>query len=759
MYKNMLSFRYFLAVAIISISLSSCHKDEESFTSEDTTTFTAKVEEEITGTIFGYIYDEANKPVADATVAIYSTTTKTSSKGVFIFNNVKMDKQGTFIKASKNGFILGSDLVYPSDKASTYSYIKMMALENNKSFEAKDGGTIQVTDGGTVVFPADAIVKSNGEVYTGKVTTTAKYLNPSNPDMDDLMPGGLIADAADKRTVVLGTLGMVAIELRGSNNEELNLAEGKKATINFPVTTSYQPETIALWSFDEAKGRWQEEGFATKKGNFYVAEVGHFSFWNCDVPFPLVNLCGKIITSTGEAIINVTVKIEVESLNAGWGVTNDKGEFCGKVPKGKTLKLSVYYKGCNGEIYNTTIGPFTDNVTLDNIIVNIPNEQILKGTIVCGSIPINKGLVVVEVNSRSLLFKVNENGKFDINLTNIICNQPVNLNVFGINTETNETSPTSNYTNFAAPITLDVCASGCTFTGNIETDCGLNITVIASGGSGQYSYKWDNGILSNTIILGLNNDSLEGGLYCVTVTDLVNSCEKKFCKEVGGKLFASEEVNCREKIATIYPYGGVKPYTYLWSDGINTKERQLTTIGNYAYTVTDKNNCTFTKIITWNGGLSISDLPTACSKNIYNFDSDPFTYGETRTFGPGTKVLFPIQFNIFETGFNFSLNLQNDNCRIQKDIILPTLREGLNTSPINTTCGTCSDGKINISVNSQANCIQCTVGDTKIFKKSDLNTDLSAQNENSALSKGDYYVVVTDKNTGCYIAFNEVIIK
>jgi hypothetical protein len=35
-----------------------------------------------------------------------------------------------------------------------------------------------------------------------------------------------------------------------------------------------------LWSFDEAKGLWKEEGQAIKTGSNYVGDVSHFSFWN-----------------------------------------------------------------------------------------------------------------------------------------------------------------------------------------------------------------------------------------------------------------------------------------------------------------------------------------------------------------------------------------------------------------------------------------------------------------------------------------------
>ena len=81
--------------------LISCHKDEFNETSEQLTTFKAEVVHETTGSILGHVYDENNRPVADAVVQIYSSATRTNQFGVFSFENVKMDKNGTYKKKKK----------------------------------------------------------------------------------------------------------------------------------------------------------------------------------------------------------------------------------------------------------------------------------------------------------------------------------------------------------------------------------------------------------------------------------------------------------------------------------------------------------------------------------------------------------------------------------------------------------------------------------------------------------------------------------
>ena len=100
-----------------------------------------------------------------------------------------------------------------------------------------------------------------------------------------------------------------------------------------------------------------------------------------------------------------------------------------------------------------------------------------------------------------------------------------------------------------------------------------------------------------------------------------------------------------------------------------------------------------------------------------------------------------------------------NQCEVAKEVVLPHLLDGLTATPVNTSCGTCSDGYINVDINNGADCISCQIGGSKIFKVGNLNTDLTNENIQKSLGKGEYYVVVLDQNTDCYIAFKKVIIN
>jgi len=754
-----MQIRYIFIFILFFFSLASCHKDTENVSEGNLTLFTAQVYREITGTIVGYVYDETNQPVADATVAMYSTSTKTNKHGVFVFKNTKMDQQGTFIKVLKNGFILGSDFVYPLEKGTAYSFVKMMALENNKTFDAKTGGAINITGGGKVIFPNEAISDHQGNSYNGTVQITAKYLNPNDRELGNIMPGGLIADATNGNTVILGTLGMIAVELRDINGNELQIKTGKKAILEFPVNTAYKPSEIALWSFDENKGRWKEEGKAFLEGNKYIAEVSHFSFWNCDAPFPLVEVCGKVLYENGTLAANIGVKVTAEGLGTSYGVTNSNGEFCGKMPKGKKLTLSVSHYTCNTNVVEVMVGPFQNNTVLDNIVLNQVPSFAVSGTIKCNNTLLTEGIIVIKVKESTLIFPAKEDGTFSADLTQYLCGEDAPVSIFGFDNESTETSQVVSVTNANAQnLVLNVCASACDFTGNLVFDCNDKISVVITNGSGNFSYNWEDNSTGSVFTVSNQDTIFENKTYCVTVTDINAGCEKIFCKKIGGKINAGMESDCQNGNFYAYNNGGTAPFTYLWSNGSTSREISAPSAGNYCFTVTDLNGCTGSACTNWSGPLTLDDTPDSCNKNTYNINSSPFSIGQYYSSGTitGGQLTYPIVLDIFKSGFNTNISIQEMQCATFKQIKLPQLIQGLTTTVINTSCGTCSDGKINITVSSTAQCFNCQTGSVKIFSINDINTDLSATNTAGMLGKGEYYVVVTDAGNGCYIAYNKV---
>jgi hypothetical protein len=137
------------------------------------------------------------------------------------------------------------------------------------------------------------------------------------------------------------------------------------------------------------------------------------------------------------------------------------------------------------------------------------------------------------------------------------------------------------------------------FGGNDGT---INLTV--SGGATPYTYRWADTqfALSYTT---QNVTGLKAETYSVTITDSRGCTGTRTVVidqplEPLGATVVKTDVNCfggSDGTISLIPTGGTPPYTYAWSNGPNTAAINGLTIGQYTFTITDNNNCTYSETI------------------------------------------------------------------------------------------------------------------------------------------------------------------
>ncbi|MDC6352006.1 SprB repeat-containing protein [Zeaxanthinibacter sp. PT1] len=119
-------------------------------------------------------------------------------------------------------------------------------------------------------------------------------------------------------------------------------------------------------------------------------------------------------------------------------------------------------------------------------------------------------------------------------------------------------------------------------------------TAEANGGVAPYTYLWSNGSTDHKLT------GLTAGTYGVTVTDALGakvSCEvvikepEKLTHNIE-KLSDASGPGEADGSAKVTPFGGTKPYTYLWDNGETTATATGLTPGTHSVVVTDKNGCT-----------------------------------------------------------------------------------------------------------------------------------------------------------------------
>ena len=403
--------------------------------------------------IMGRVVDLQHNPVSGAMVQIGSSTTDTDMNGIFIIKNAQVYEKFAYVKVEKAGFLHGSRSVVPT---AGINQVQIMLLPQTATQTVSSGTTTTVSlSNGAAVDLSGAYSNADGSDYTGDVQVTLHLLNPTDDDMQQQMPGMLLAENLQNEARMLETLGMVAVELRSDTGEKLNLSEGTTATITVPLdpeTLAGAPNEIPLWYFDEEKGYWIEEGSATLQGTKYVGTVSHFSFWNCDIPAEYVNICMNITDSNNTPLSNINVRIESEFNGSRGGITNDSGEVCGIIPANQTLNLQYFLSNiCNNiEIPNSseTVGPFSEDITLNIVLDALEVEEYLE-TIAgvfntCDGDAVVNGYVEGSIGNGIPFYSIVTDGAYEINV--LSCNENASISITGYDFDNLQSTGEINYT-------------------------------------------------------------------------------------------------------------------------------------------------------------------------------------------------------------------------------------------------------------------------------------------------------------------------
>ncbi len=430
-----LKYLSFLILSIL-IAFTSCRDDEDQLNTIKTPVTVDDPSwgvQAITGSLAGQVFELNNSPIANAEVSVNGQTQTTDENGVFIFPSIEMNALGTVVKVSSDDHFNYSKVIDPKDGKQTIINFGMHRKDNSKMFNTSEGTSINVSATGflaSVELPGGPYVIDGTDVpFEGIAVAYLTFINPASEEHQASIPGDLRAIDENGEKIQLASFSMVGVEIYNELGDKLNLGPDQEATINFPIPSELQnkaPETLPLWVYNEENGNWEEEGEAVKKvGNFYEGKVSHFSFWNCDAPFPLVELQGKVLDENGIGISGIKVLVEVVSSGiAGVGWTNSEGIYEGKVPKDE--KLILYFsKGIPCEEFETSIevGPLIENTVLEDYKYPYPDAlfNTLSGRLLnCeGELTVDGYLRLEdEFSGYSLFVMPNDDGYFSVEIPN-----------------------------------------------------------------------------------------------------------------------------------------------------------------------------------------------------------------------------------------------------------------------------------------------------------------------------------------------------
>lgn len=311
----------------------------------------------------GIVRDASGTPIEGVSIVSGSSVATTNTDGFFEFDQIQVVSvlNRSVVRFSKAGYFdVVRSMDADDDAADGASWeVVMCKKENNdftsiKTYSSSSDQTLQAGEM-KIDMPQDGYkVDGTGVGYTGKVKSEMVYLDPNNERFSEMMPGGdLAAVRTDNSSAQLVSYGMTDLNMYAENGDKLQLKDGSKAKLTFPIPAGMgenPPASIPLWSFNEKTGLWEEEGSAALQGNVYVGEVAHFSWVNLDYPEKQGTVYGYVKDDTGKVLPGVRLSIG-QLLSPT--VSKSDGYYSHEVPANTDFSITVkdlYYGGINQKV-------------------------------------------------------------------------------------------------------------------------------------------------------------------------------------------------------------------------------------------------------------------------------------------------------------------------------------------------------------------------------------------------------------------------
>lgn len=312
----------------------------------------------------GIVRDASGTPIEGVSIVSGSSAATTNTDGFFEFDQIQVVSvlnDRSVVRFSKAGYFdVVRSMDADDDAADGASWeVVMCKKENNdftsiKTYSSSSDQTLQAGEM-KIDMPQDGYkVDGTGAGYTGKVKSEMVYLDPNNERFSEMMPGGdLAAVRSDNSSAQLVSYGMTDLNMYAENGDKLQLKEGSKAKLTFPIPAGMgenPPASIPLWSFNEKTGLWEEEGSAALQGNVYVGEVAHFSWVNLDYPEKQGTVYGYVKDDTGKVLPGV--RLSIGQLLAST-VSKSDGYYSHEVPANTDFSITVknlYYGGIDQKV-------------------------------------------------------------------------------------------------------------------------------------------------------------------------------------------------------------------------------------------------------------------------------------------------------------------------------------------------------------------------------------------------------------------------
>lgn len=443
---KILSLTLLLFISLLGIQ--SCVKEYDLSSTE---VISPASKELINTHVYGRVMDENDQPISNAEVKLHSFEGEkvlyTDDKGYFEFFNLRTLGNSAFVKIKKDGKFDAFRRWSTLKNKWNYTEVKMLDKEIVGTIDAGTGGLVETPEGAKLKLPEASVVKKNGSHYNGIINVAMKWIDPTAEDLHQRIVGDLSGIDIEGNEVALATYGMMVVELLDNAGNELQIAEGKKAELTYPVPDDIHgtpPQTVPMWSYDEVLGTWIEETVASFNNNTYIAEVSHFSAWNVDWKGERIELSGTVTVDgqTGSILTSYQIFVNSPVLGKRGGYLTPDGDFLFyNFPANEEFTLTIL-NICGQVVHQQSYGPFSQNTDIGTIDVGHGNQTTLMisgKALDCNNAPLPGAMVQIEYDSFThYTAETDVNGDFGFPAP--YCGSPINASVSVVDIENQKVS-------------------------------------------------------------------------------------------------------------------------------------------------------------------------------------------------------------------------------------------------------------------------------------------------------------------------------
>lgn len=275
-------------------------------------------------------------PVVGAEVTVFADTFETDTEGSVDIAGVPTGEVGVSIRA--DGASLAHTTVTVEEGQTTEAVIQLRSLRHTTLSDAERGGTVRTDDGLELTFAGESLVDIEGTPVTGDLDI--HYALFDSALSLAAAPGDLQADDGNGGTVQLVSNGMVDVHL---SHDGLEVQPLWPVRLSFPTLGNETPcgEEFGLYGFDAAIGLWTAAPGGRIAGDRFVADVEHFSYWNCDAPTRGDGCIDVTLERDGDPVSRQEVGVWLSNGMAASPTTDGSGSLRIDAPVGAVVTVGV----------------------------------------------------------------------------------------------------------------------------------------------------------------------------------------------------------------------------------------------------------------------------------------------------------------------------------------------------------------------------------------------------------------------------------